>query len=349
MGCGEYPEIEWETDHLRVGSEVPLCQGTITDLDAHVRRVETLLEAEMDAPVDVFIFEELPSWACSGQRAAGCWEPWANRVVTDLGARDHELVHAVAHSAGNGRADELFAEGLAHALYGYRNEFGWQPPSAGIGTDAEGLDYFSAGHFMRWLYEDKGGAPPMKQLLDGSSEYRGPDFNRRAFEDAYGISFDEAEAEYFAFAPEMYAGVAVCDLAEIDVDARGMVDTDIGFDCSAEHTGGSDIMTRSFVWKVEEAGDYTVEVEKPAAIKIDYCDPPVVERGERRPFEPGRPVGETPLGRPNWVPSQYLYRIDTVHLEASTVRIRVEAPVEFDLTTVGLRIHPSTMPAPQGG
>jgi hypothetical protein len=257
VGCGPELPIEYETEHLRIGTdlEYPLCQGDLVTLESRISRIENELGAKLDHVQDVYIWPEEVWWSgpnrvCRRELANGCTDIEGNTMYATDNTLGHELVHAIM-----GRTDvsPFFEEGICEIYSGTPSRFGPSAPSANQGVSYESWDRTTGRHFIRWLREYFG-----PELLGELVRMKGDGFDN--FADVYGMSFAVAEALYFEDAPIMYPSLYTCagaELPPVTLD-RGWV-AQIPLDCEdGEDTRVSGLgmrVHRTFV--VEQAGYYT--------------------------------------------------------------------------------------------
>ncbi len=149
----DLPPIEYETEHLRIGtdSDEPICAGTLDELEARVRVVEDVLEVRVEEKLELYLFEGGVTGWCS-EAAAGCYSRREKRVYTPLEHAGHEIVHAAVHQTIGG-SDALFNEGFAVDLTGANSGFPGTYPGSNLGLSSPEVSRPTAGHFMRWLRE----------------------------------------------------------------------------------------------------------------------------------------------------------------------------------------------------
>lgn len=263
IGCN-YPTqlpIEYETEHLRIGTEPddPLCQGDLVALEQQIARIEDELELEADKTYKVYIWREETWWAgamnnCPGEPARGCTQPSRGVIWTTKGALAHEIVHAVV---GPSSLHPFFDEGLAELYGSNQTRFGLTAPSANADTQRDTTDVRTATHFLRWLREQWGPHPLAQLVHDGRDGFR-------EFESIYGMTIEEAEQLYFAEAPYAYAALDDCQAPELTsaqiVD--GWIDT-ITLDCATgadTRSSGEGIIVHRTL-EVPEPGYYSVSTD----------------------------------------------------------------------------------------
>jgi len=107
--------IEYTTEKLNIATSFlsDLCPSDLERLDAHVRRVESVLGTE---GVRTLYIHDIDTWPVPGCRegAFGCFHPNHDVAIALPFAINHELVHAVSIDLGLPPA--FWNEGLAEAL-----------------------------------------------------------------------------------------------------------------------------------------------------------------------------------------------------------------------------------------
>jgi hypothetical protein len=261
IGCN-YPTelpIEYETEHLRIGTEpddAPLCRGDLIALEHQLARIEDELELELAETYTVYIWSEETWWAgainnCPGETSLGCTMPSRAIMWTTRGALGHELVHAVM---GRSSLHPFFEEGLAELYGGQQTRLGLSAPSANEDTHRNTTDVRTATHFLRWLREQWGPHPLARLAHDGQDGFSD-------FESIYGMTIEEAEQLYFAEAPYAYASLYDCqdlELASAEI-VDGWIDT-ITLDCETgvdTRSAGEGIIVHRTL-EVPEPGYYSV-------------------------------------------------------------------------------------------
>jgi len=175
-----------------------ICGGTLGRIDRHIEAVANILDVEPE-PIEIYWHERSPN---SG-RAAAYFDHAA--IVTFHQTLLHELVHAVSIPT-LGRSDKMFIEGIANA---YEEGNTLLKSNEGFDVSAAlGLGSRGSGHFTRWLLETYG-ADAFKALFDTPTPSTEEILER--MESAYGMTFDELEAEFFATAPAWYPEIGTCD------------------------------------------------------------------------------------------------------------------------------------------
>ena len=346
FGCSpEPPPIEYETPHLRIGSELdaPLCTGDLVRLEQLIENIEDDLHLEMTEPVTAYIWSDETWWAgayrhCSVD-AAGCYYPTTHTIHTMYHVLTHELVHAV--SRGN-ESGYFFEEGIANLYGGRQSEFGDTSPSDNIGLSGGTIDRRTTDHFVRWLYE-RWGADKLGDLVRANGT------GAKAFERSYGMTVEAAEELYFEEAPFHYTSLDSCDGAPIlqDPSETNHWQQEISLDCpSGDDTRTSGIgMIVHRTFEVSEPGYYTFHHDGDW-FDIYRCSPVRIEEAilpgshltdDVPPEHAGFPDSRHRHyeGQPSW----------TLYMEAGTHDIGVGL-LGHDVGTVSLEISPALGPHP---
>lgn len=264
VGCGEPFPIEYETEHLRIGTNLdyPLCEGNLASYERIMTMAEDDLGIHSDRTIDVYLWD-VESWDAErvGDNICGpgldylwgCYNSTSSTIWTNTIALQHELVHAAISTP---RFDGLFGEGTANMYSGKTTRFGSTAPSDSLGVPRDAVDATTATHFVRWLRERWGGHRLGELVARGSSE-------SKDFEAVYGMSFEAAEALYFDEAPPAYAPLHHCDAVEILPDvAPNAWRAELSLDCSATDTfsgPGGLFAHRSLV--IETEGRYSITTD----------------------------------------------------------------------------------------
>jgi hypothetical protein len=332
--CGEsddLPPIRYRTEHLLIGTdfEAPVCKGSLSRLERHVLDLEQRLGVAVDRQFELYWYEDLPP--CATDHAAGCYDIDSGIIRTTYSAAQHELAHAVSHLWGH--PDRFYSEGVAEAFSGERSGFGSAQPSKSLGLSGH-VPTKSAAHFVRWLYESRG-ASPLRVLFQNAPR-KNQERARRAFALAYAQSIEQAEASYYAEAPEYYPGFSWCfDDLEVLPWQGSFWRHSVELDCASEHTLGAGNLTRSVGFDVEIGGRYTFEVDAPGRVYITTCQTAVIGKGDSDLVRDA-PVGEEPGGEVYssgaWItpgvpqelelsPGRYRVTIETDQTDRTDVRL----------------------------
>jgi hypothetical protein len=157
-----WPRRAGERVVLTTDFDIPLCAGTVAELDRHVTEIEAALELEpRSEPIGVWLLSDevydgiCPSWS------AGC-APGETAFLSLLGSDSarHELTHVLG-VYGN----SFFGEGLATALGSQDHLFGTHATLDEM-LDASNLasvnGYGPAGNFVHWMLENLGPGPVLE-------------------------------------------------------------------------------------------------------------------------------------------------------------------------------------------
>ena len=260
---GLAPPLEYETEHLELGADFPLCRGNLDRYEHVVTTLEDALDTTLDHKVEVYIWDsrevDAPGWCDEG--LAGCYRN--GKVFSEVFAVEHELVHAVVDSFG--RPSPFWSEGAAEALQVDRTRFGISEPSTSVDkTSPSSVNYASAGHFSRWLLETYG-IELYRELLRSSQH------GREALESVYGLSFTDAEAAYFEQAAHSYGAYISCEelpLAQLDGQSWS---ESIEIDCAEPGTyGTSEGLFSRRVVTITERASYAISASAPQLV-INRC------------------------------------------------------------------------------
>ncbi|MFY0532316.1 hypothetical protein [Nannocystis pusilla] len=186
--CRQPPEVAFVTDRFEIAPEFEgeLCGGNVAFMEARLAEIEELLGIEARGKIRYNWVEDIsgfcPDSASACADGTTIYGPWS--------LFEHELVHAVAASMG--QAKPFLAEGLAVAFSAPMLAPGSMMPSDWLDFDpleTQGVDdaysYATAGHFVRFLYEEFGAEPltrlyRMSEPDDSEAQLRGQ------FERVYG-------------------------------------------------------------------------------------------------------------------------------------------------------------------
>jgi len=274
------PPIRYETSKATIGTsfEEPLCEGDLQHIDARIRYLEEVFDAHSDDLVEIYLYREKPP-ECP---IFGCFVH-GRYIASEWTALDHELVHAVVSRIG--RPEPFWSEGNAVAFSGGRSQAGTADITEQIPLDARSLDYVSAGHFMRWLVEQKGGPSQIQKLLVPEP-----------FSNVYGMSEADAEAEFLQTAPWSYPPLFPCSAPELG-GAVGQWEEEVAVDCESadtlSRTGYCATVVRSL--RVEDPGMYEL-VSAGGNVRLVGC------QLDALPEDPGAPAGDIPFEYEDTVP-----------------------------------------------
>lgn len=215
VGCQALPEVEHETDHLRLATDfdAPVCAGTLRMLDRAAGRIEASLGTTSgdDDPYMVFWLEHELDEHCDAD-ASGCFYP-STRIAFARGESiAHELVHATIDSPGRAYFVE---EGLAELFGGaavrhdpdeLRGELGSQLRLSQHDYQHGRLSYDQAAHFAHWVREAEGEGA-LRRLAAALEQEDGEAEVREQLEGIFGTSLRGIEQHYGREAPRTYRGL----------------------------------------------------------------------------------------------------------------------------------------------
>jgi hypothetical protein len=217
-GCGQLPELSYEGEHIRIGTDfdAPLCAGNVADLDHAIEYIEAGLDLHGEGKTELYVLadEELLRSHCNYDGRACAQGGAVKRVFIArdrFGAVWHEIAHDRVHRArrkSNRKTSGLFAEGMAEAfgpLSCEPSEPSW--PSAqsllearsGVDMSLEG--YELAGHLVRGLVRVHGSHKLQDFLADVDRGDR-PDAVRDRYREFFGSSIDDDLHEYLDWSIE---------------------------------------------------------------------------------------------------------------------------------------------------
>ncbi len=214
LAC-EQPELRYETEHLRIGTDFdePLCRGDLDRMELVITVAESLLATSVEERVDVYLWsvEDWPgaNVVCRAG-TGGCYLRSGPTIYANQALIDHELIHAV--TATLGRPATIWDEGAAEALQSQRKRYATSRITDNLELEAPELDYNAAGSFVRWLLETRG-PEQLRELLETGGD------PRESFEHVYGMTVEQAEDQYFVEAPYSYGALIACE--HPDLAARG--------------------------------------------------------------------------------------------------------------------------------
>lgn len=246
-------EVVYRTKYVDIapGFTQPICRGSLDDIDRHVEATADFLEIDVEDRITLYWYnanargalaesDEICNWcACKS-----CYNHGA--VHTRFDALHHELVHAVIAPAW-GWSDGLFAEGIPGALDrielwvglpGHGDAVTIYPALSSI-PPSDYIDNHSDGHFVLWLIERFGLAAMREMFEPRLRPSSSVDDVRAAFEDVYGMTFEDVEAEYYSSAPQVYPVRGLCDgLLEVPWSDGMIWDMQVDADCDAPYVFG---------------------------------------------------------------------------------------------------------------
>ena len=274
---------EYDTEHLRIHSDVERCEGDLARWDGFVGFAQDYLGVEAPGIVDVYVWDDAAfddvQW-CGRPMLGGCF-PGEGVVYGEVTSLEHELVHAITEDFAN--HDRFFVEGLAEAL-AEDTAFGMFPPSFHATSSSE-VDYPSAGHFVRWLLESAGPAAFVEYMSRADA---GLDDLQSIYGEYVG---QDVEAAFYAEADDAYPRAYEHPAPELEYDASLGWSSELIFDCAHEDVRGraeGRVVVRD--WIVEEPGFYALwaSVEGRVELRRRFVSPP-----ELGFFSAGMIVGRT--------------------------------------------------------
>ncbi len=263
-GCQEsldLPPIKYETERARIGTtfDDPLCGGDLAWFDSHVENVENLAGVTRSKPVEVYIYGNESSPPCPST-PFGCYYPEEDVAVAIWPYVDHEMVHAVTGQLQF--PSRFWDEGTAQAL----SENGThRDPTDTLTVDIthsnKRPNYATAGHFIRFLYEDFGDEAA-QQLVRG-----------KPVEEVTGLPLEGLVALYEAEAPHSYAPRNPCAdpiVPRLDERTWG---APYNFSCESEDATQFEGVGAGIVriLELDEPGEYDVLVSGGDGVRIVGC------------------------------------------------------------------------------
>lgn len=326
-GCSDeetpLPSIRYETNEAIIGTafDEPLCGGDLAHIDERIRYLEETFDARSDSPVEIYLYREKPP-QCT---IFGCFVG-DEYIASQWTALDHELVHAVIENIAD--PTSFWSEGNAVAHSGRRTQMGTVGIAEQVDLDARSIDYLSAGHFVRWLVEEKGGAGQIRRLLQ-----------REPFLDVFGATLEQEEMEFLATAPWSYPPIFPCSGPELsgpDGQWNERVDVDCESDDTFSRTGVCAVVLRSF--EVLEPGPYELLADG-GFVRLMGCQMDILEN------DPGPASGDVPFEYESTLSIFRAFEPNVVHelqLDAGLYEVTVEScdlenagVVEVQLTEAG--------------
>lgn len=293
----------YESEDVTIRAYDSLCAGDVAFVKRTLHRIETDLDAPGAGPIEIEIVNQLPVPGCTSG-AVGCSHDEGITTIWEF--VDHELVHQVV-SRRSETLPSFWSEGLAEAFKGARTQRGDASVSESIPLEPGDLDYNTAGHFVRWLWETRG-VEAMRRVASGEP-----------FEDVYGIDVDEAATLYEADAPWSFPPRSPCDYPPLVRDESGVANVEV--DCEADDS------TAFGFWygigaprrlDLAAAGTYELRVEGGGGVSICACQTDVLDERPEDKYV-GDVISETAgLKVPTPFESGVVH---TVELEAGSYRV----------------------------
>jgi hypothetical protein len=268
------PPVRYVTEKAIIATDFDeeICPSQLEDLDDHIRFVEDILGSPSDEKIEIYVYGERPP-NCDG---LGCYRYGEDIIETHWSEVDHEVVHAVeARFVDDPRA--FWSEGIAVSLEDNGTHEGPTSVLSNVGaSDYRGLDYSTAGHFVRWLLENED-PTLIRRMLKGEST-----------DVVYGRTIEALAEAYEVERPYAYPPWFPCDHPALPSTEEGRWAETI--DVSCEHPDGTsgENYRRSVVRSVElEAGTYTLETIGGSGTRIVGCqmdaweeEPPSMANGD---------------------------------------------------------------------
>jgi hypothetical protein len=259
----ELPPFSVETERTRIALDDdyerdPLCRGDLDHIDAHIARVEQLLDARHSAPVSIYLLSFARMDEICGDDSLGCYDAEHDRVFATWQSIDHEIVHAVTRDID---FPSLFwSEGTAELASGItRKELGRMlTPDQFVATEMK--NYLTAGHFSRFIVETYGW-DAFNRIIRGES-----------LDDVLGITELEVTQLYENDAPYSYPWLEPCPYPPVPSVEPGRWQETVAFTCESPDTSTFEFTSHSFqpgpvlLRSVElEAGEYEFEYDGASA------------------------------------------------------------------------------------
>lgn len=284
-------DLRYETERLRIGvsGDGELCGGDLVRFEQHLTRVEDLLSTEMDGKVDVYLWrDDSQGYKDYCGDYPGCYQVQTQTIYTSQYSLWHELVHAVAIPLGD--PSPMWSEGIAKALDIRRTVPGTIDPVDNFYLDGDEVNYDSAGHFVRWIWEAHGPEAMHDILTD-------PRDLETAFEAIIGSTVEDARTQYLAEAPWSYAALESCMFADLEQAESGQWQEAIELDCENDQTlsDPSGLGTlRAF--QVDAQSDFRIASDANRLVIHRCPDENIAARPEE---EPGPEQGDVPISSPS--------------------------------------------------
>lgn len=283
-------------DKVYVSSDSQLCRGDILRIERAVEHDEAVLGAAVDDPIRMYLYDRGLTGCISG--AAGCFID--GEIHTLWQSIDHELVHAVAEPLG--RPSSFWSEGMAVALSG-RTQRGSTDVTANLDLAPGDLDYYTAGHFVRWLLEEHGEAG-IRVIAAGES-----------FSGSYGFEISEAITDYEADAPWSYPSWNPCSGDELAPTETDRWQSTIDATCSMQGstTNGSTGTGALRTIIIQTPGTYRLMLQGGRSVKVTYCQTNILETAPTEIFAGDIIREDAGLMPPNIYPSdmEHLIRFES--------------------------------------
>jgi hypothetical protein len=324
VACSEpLPEIRYETGQARIGTDFPqaLCSNDFVWVDDHITFLEDSLDAPSDELVEIYVYVGGPPQC----RGIGCYTA-EGYVAGDWSSLDHELVHAIVDRFAD---PPLFVnEGIAEALSGRGTQRSMRSTVAeNLGVQDSGkLSYYTAGHFMRWLIEDRGDLEDMRVFLEGGDALQ-----------VYGASLDELGVEYEEDAPFSFPPWDPCNFTPLTRVADGHWYEEVDLTC--EHPDATRFGEGwvTLLRSVElDGGTYELRVEGGKGARLLGCQLEVLYEPP-----PDMAFGDTQSSA-EWLQTArgVLFESGVTHtLELKAGRYKIDVPSDEDREGIEIEIQ----------
>lgn len=225
VACEQRPPLEWEGEHVRVGSDVvdEVCGGSIARMDYVAEQVGDQLGLGLpDERHEIWILtpERFAAACRTTGEVVGCSDSREGVTLRATSARTgmaHELAHERVREELGTKLKPFFEEGIAEAIQALPCQMSGEVPSldallaassgAALGTDG----YCYAGEFMTWLLANED--PARVLAFHGSIDRKtDPDPVRASYYSRFGRTLEDdlaqprppfAGGDVHCFAPEL--------------------------------------------------------------------------------------------------------------------------------------------------
>lgn len=263
---------DYDTQQLRIvlDDSLPgrLCEGDLQHYQGEVDRIEHALGIQMRRRLTVELYQQ-----DTGCRAAeACYDGTRHRVRANAATLSHELVHGVTRDGRRRKNLRFFDEGIAVALESHVR-FPRRPSLPSDNVDfrrSNEIHYATAGHFTRWLLEERG-SDDLRALLRGET-----------FDDVYGEPLETAEQRWLATAPWLFPELAPCPYPQLPQSDEGWRGS-IALDCELDgvRASGQVGLGACRTFDVARPGPYWLVSDLPGVMGrcqvADIVDPPPIE------------------------------------------------------------------------
>lgn len=307
-----------------VTSDSQLCQGDITHIEQTIDRFEDILDTTVREPIPIFIHSRFADVITGcGSNVAGCFNN-DEEVHTLWQALEHEIVHAVAFPLGS--SSFFWDEGIAVALSG-RTRQGETDVSANFDLErGESLDYPTAGHFTRWLVEERG-HEGLRALA-----------RKQPLSDAYGIELVEAIQGYEDDAPWSYPSMDPCRGMALSPTGPDTWDVEVIIDCTEPSSTSRRSLgagaTRTI--DIEQSGTYSLYLDGGHGVSIVACQLDVIDEPPDGDFAGDIIREEAGLKPPSGFASGQEHQID---LEPGRLLLYLSTDEGVTEEEIGVHLH----------